>query len=71
MELIIVMLHLDYRIMQIVALQLHVMHSMVMDDAVRPSLSVEKVREIVTMTMNVMVISCVVKAMGSLKIIVY
>ena len=47
MERIIVTLHLDYRIMPIVALQRHVIQSMVMDDAVRPSLSVEKVREIV------------------------
>ena len=47
MERIIVTLHLDYRIMLIVALQRHVIPSMVMDDAVRPSLSVEKVREIV------------------------
>ena len=47
MELIIVTLHLDYQIMPIVALQRHVMQSMVMDDAVRPSLSVKKVREIV------------------------
>ena len=43
MELIIVMLHLDYQIMPIVALQHHVMQSMGMDDAVRLSLSVEKV----------------------------
>ena len=47
MEWIIVTLHLDYRIMPIVALQHHVIQSMVMDDAVHPSLSVEKVREIV------------------------
>ena len=47
MERIIVMLHLDYRIMPIVALQRHVILSMVMGDAVHPSLSVEKVREIV------------------------
>ena len=44
MELIIVMLHLDYQIMPIVALQHHVMQSMGMDDAVRLSLNVEKVR---------------------------
>ena len=47
MELIIVTRPLDYQIMPIVALQHHVMQSMGMDDAVRLSLNVEKVKEIV------------------------